>query len=377
MRLKRILSVKHHGASKQSLAEETCVVPSSRCQHPLTFALGGLVFITSSHSWRHTGCVERPGEGKSSTGYVHPNSPSAAWPPSAPHGAPGQVRSSPGGQGAAWGAQTQRQTDSALRQGADPHLSRDVTLKTSTFCWFSKGGEFRPGVHCCVNLPGFGRGLEGLGAGRYPPRCGGLTRLPQARLPQERLIPRAQAPLSIWVPPVSPPQAGASPRCVGGFVHPHFGGSSLPPGGTPKALSPFPPVSPALRAAASARSRWKTLRSGRSPRRRCPGSAAESQRETWRRVRAQPRPSAPRRPRLTPDVPLQGAHAAAHRGRAQREQAARLLRRHRPPGAAATLGRDTPRLRAAAIVGGGKSGRPCWGGRVERRPLPRRRTKSW
>lgn len=301
MRLKRILSVKHHGASKQSLAEETCVVPSSRCQHPLTFALGGLVFITSSHSWRHTGCVERPGEGKSSTGYVHPNSPSAAWPPSAPHGAPGQVRSSPGGQGAAWGAQTQRQTDSALRQGADPHLSRDVTLKTSTFCWFSKGGEFRPGVHCCVNLPGFGRGLEGLGAGRYPPRCGGLT-----RLPQERLIPRAQAPLSIWVPPVSPPQAGASPRCVGGFVHPHFGGSSLPPGGTPKALSPFPPVSPALRAAASARSRWKTLRSGRSPRRRCPGSAAESQRETWRRVRAQPRPLRPAPPAPYPRRPAPG-----------------------------------------------------------------------
>lgn len=32
--------------------------------HPLTSELGGLVFITSSHSLRQMGCVEMPGEEK-------------------------------------------------------------------------------------------------------------------------------------------------------------------------------------------------------------------------------------------------------------------------------------------------------------------------
>lgn len=132
---------------------------------------------------------------------------------------------------------------------------------------------------------------------------------------------------------------------------------SLPPAGVPTGSSSSPPVSPALRAASSARSRWKTVRSGRSTRRRCRGSAAESQREMAAGCgQAQaPRPAAPRRPRLTPDVPLQRGHAAAHGGRAQREQAARPLRRHhrlghgppaprrhlgKRPGRAATLGRS-------------------------------------
>lgn len=95
------------------------------------------------------------------------------------------------------------------------------------------------------------------------------------------------------------PAVRGSPRPGEGLrvcpPHRFWGGSSLPPGGTPECLSPSPPVSPALRAAPSARSRRKTVRSGRSPRRRCPGSAAESQRETAAGCGQAPGP-APRRP---------------------------------------------------------------------------------
>lgn len=50
--------------------------------------------------------------------------------------------------------------------------------------------------------------------------------------------------------------------------------------GIPLIAPPSPPAAPALRAAASALSRRKTESSGRSPLRRCPGSAAESEKET-------------------------------------------------------------------------------------------------
>lgn len=127
-----------------------------------------------------------------------------------------------------------------------------------------------------------------------------------------------------------------------------------PPGPPPV---PHPPL-PALRAAASARSRRNTESSGRRPRRRCPGSAAESEKETAAACGQAPLPAtrAAAAPRLTPDIGLQGRHAAAHGRRAQRLQAARPLRRHRVP-RHRHLGRDEPRLpTSTAIVGG-------WGGR--------------
>lgn len=89
------------------------------------------------------------------------------------------------------------------------------------------------------------------------------------------------------------PGRGHPPSVCVWIVHPRqfLRGSSLPP----KGLSPSPPVSPALRAASSARSRRKTVRSGRSPRRRCPGSAAKRQRETAAVCGQAPGP-APHRP---------------------------------------------------------------------------------
>lgn len=246
------------GSQKENLMENSrnrapVVEPLLPPERFLTSELGGLVFITSSHSLRQMGCVERPGGEKSSTGRFHP-SPSPS-----------------------------------------------VLLRSLMGC---RGHS--------ASLSGCG--IQGGIPGTPFPAWRGCSL--QLRVP------------AVWAPPA---RFGEIPPAS----HPiSLRGPSVPPGGVPTSSSPSPLVSPALRAASSARSRWKTVRSGRSTRRRCPGSAAESQRERAAgcgQARA-PRPAAPRRPRLTPDVPLQSGHAAAHGGRAQREQAARPLGRHHPLG---------------------------------------------
>lgn len=149
-----------------------------------------------------------------------------------------------------------------------------------------------------------------------------------------------------------PCHLGSTPPSRGEEPSPHRVSSGGDPG-----RPPSPRAAPALRAAASALSRRKTESSGRSPLRRCPGSAAESEKETA--AAGGPAPGPPPRacaaasPRLTPDVGLQGRHAAADGRGAQRQQAARPLRRHRPA-PRRHLGAGAGR--AAAILGGEAAG---------------------
>lgn len=172
---------------------------------------------------------------------------------------------------------------------------------------------------------------------------------------------------------------------VGGVCPPHRFGWLVPPArGYPRGFVAVPAGVTCSPRSALGPLQVEDGEKRQEPPQEVPGQRCGEPEGDGGRVRAGPgphRPAAPRRPRLTPDVPLQGPHAAAHRHRAQREEAARPVRRHGRPQhrgrAAAISGRDNSTLppaaaAAAAILGRGGSGRPSWGGRVERRPLPRR-----
>lgn len=243
-------------------------------------------------------------------------------------------------------------------------------LENGRVCWSSKGAKLQQGARI---LPGYGTRLKP----RWQPRVVSSPRGVTSQPLTERLTAPVQCChsrpgevrlSSAGSSPAGPVPCGAHrssstgvPSVRAGSVHPVSVGGLVPPFRGPlDGLPPFPPLSPALRAAASARSRRKMERSGRSPRSRCPGSAVGKGRRQQGAGRLQaPRPAAPRRPLLTPHVLLQGPHAAAHRRRAQREQAARSLLRHR---------RAQCRRRAVAIPGRSTAAGPA----PRRRHLERR-----